>query len=48
MKFLDNRYQLALEVQSENTLKGTTHLNFNERSRANKDAFMVLLGLYAP
>ena len=47
MKELDDRYREALEVQSNNTLKGTTSANFNERYRANKDAFVVLLGLYA-
>ena len=45
MKELDDRYQEALEVQSNNTLKGTTSMNFDERHRENKDAFVVLLGL---
>lgn len=46
MKELDDRYQEALEVQSNNTPKGTTSMNFDERYRANKDTFVVLLGLY--
>ena len=32
---------------SKNSLKGTHYLNFDEQYRANKEAFFVLLGLYA-
>jgi len=47
VKELDDRYEEALDIMSKNSLKGTHYLNFDEQYRANKEVFLVLLGLYA-